>query len=303
MNSDKKYGLVFSGGGAKGAYQIGAWKALKELGITNNIAGVAGTSIGGVNLALYATSDVLKSEVLWKSFKGTDFIEEDDNGFDISKEGDGIFSRTALLKILDNNVDYSKISQSDIPYYVTVCYNDSDKNPQKEYVKLNGKNPAEIRAYILATTAVPIVYDNVIINGRAYYDGGIKDNNPIKPLYDEDFDNIILISNNNEYKSKAAKYPNAKVYEIVPSASLDMDTLIGTADLIASHAVYRMRLGYLDAKAFMTAYINGTDVPDMSSHHMLAMQDMKMQQLSDNTNRDMNNINSILKKYGIDDLM
>ena len=26
----KEYGLVLEGGGAKGAYQIGAWKALKE---------------------------------------------------------------------------------------------------------------------------------------------------------------------------------------------------------------------------------------------------------------------------------
>ena len=30
LDLSKEYGLVLEGGGAKGAYQIGAWKALKE---------------------------------------------------------------------------------------------------------------------------------------------------------------------------------------------------------------------------------------------------------------------------------
>lgn len=29
----KPYGLILAGGGAKGAYQIGAWKAMRELDI------------------------------------------------------------------------------------------------------------------------------------------------------------------------------------------------------------------------------------------------------------------------------
>ena len=33
LDTNKEYGLVLEGGGAKGAYQIGAWKALKEAGV------------------------------------------------------------------------------------------------------------------------------------------------------------------------------------------------------------------------------------------------------------------------------
>ena len=33
IDLSKEYGLVLDGGGARGAYQIGAWKALKEAGI------------------------------------------------------------------------------------------------------------------------------------------------------------------------------------------------------------------------------------------------------------------------------
>ena len=33
LDRNKTYGLALEGGGAKGAYQIGAWKALREAGI------------------------------------------------------------------------------------------------------------------------------------------------------------------------------------------------------------------------------------------------------------------------------
>lgn len=44
LDRKKEYGVVLDGGGARGAYQIGAWKALKEAGI--RIHAVAGTSVG-----------------------------------------------------------------------------------------------------------------------------------------------------------------------------------------------------------------------------------------------------------------
>ena len=50
LDLTKEYGLVLDGGGARGAYQIGAWKALKEAGV--KISAVAGTSVGALNGAL-----------------------------------------------------------------------------------------------------------------------------------------------------------------------------------------------------------------------------------------------------------
>ena len=48
-----KIGLVLAGGGARGTYQIGVWKALIELGIDKYIKVVSGTSIGAVNAMLF----------------------------------------------------------------------------------------------------------------------------------------------------------------------------------------------------------------------------------------------------------
>ena len=65
LDLNKEYGIVLEGGGAKGAYQVGAWKALKEAGI--RIKGVAGTSVGALNGALICMDDFSKAERIWEN--------------------------------------------------------------------------------------------------------------------------------------------------------------------------------------------------------------------------------------------
>lgn len=55
IDLEKTYGIVFDGGGARGAYQIGAWKAMREAGV--KISAVAGTSVGALNGALVCMGD------------------------------------------------------------------------------------------------------------------------------------------------------------------------------------------------------------------------------------------------------
>ena len=45
--------LVLSGGGGKGAYEIGVWKAMRETGADKKIRAVSGASVGGLNGALF----------------------------------------------------------------------------------------------------------------------------------------------------------------------------------------------------------------------------------------------------------
>lgn len=51
---DKRIGLVLSGGGAKGAYQVGMFRALEELGLAANIKAISGCSIGAYAAVIYA---------------------------------------------------------------------------------------------------------------------------------------------------------------------------------------------------------------------------------------------------------
>ena len=56
-------GIALEGGGAKGAYQVGAYIALKKKHIKPSI--IAGTSIGSVNAALMVQGDIKKLVNLW----------------------------------------------------------------------------------------------------------------------------------------------------------------------------------------------------------------------------------------------
>ena len=76
LDTNKEYGLVLEGGGAKGAYQIGAWKALKEAGI--HVKGIAGTSVGALNGALIAMDDFEKAERIWETVHYSRVMDVDD---------------------------------------------------------------------------------------------------------------------------------------------------------------------------------------------------------------------------------
>ena len=70
---------MLEGGGAKGAYQIGAWKALCEAGV--KIRGVAGTSVGALNGALICMGDLEQAERLWKDIAYSKVMDVDHEGY------------------------------------------------------------------------------------------------------------------------------------------------------------------------------------------------------------------------------
>ncbi len=72
---DKEFGLVLAGGGTKGAYEVGVWKALKELNI--NITAIAGTSIGALNAALILQDDFENFFHMWKQKQSDEKIPAD----------------------------------------------------------------------------------------------------------------------------------------------------------------------------------------------------------------------------------
>ena len=66
IDTSRSYALALEGGGAKGAYQIGAWKALREAGV--KIDAVAGTSVGALNGSLIVMGDLEKAERVYSWF-------------------------------------------------------------------------------------------------------------------------------------------------------------------------------------------------------------------------------------------
>ena len=69
-----KRAVVLSGGGTKGAYELGVWRALRELSVDFQI--VTGTSIGSINGAMMAAGDFEKCESMWHEMTMGDLMSE-----------------------------------------------------------------------------------------------------------------------------------------------------------------------------------------------------------------------------------
>lgn len=69
MNSELDVGIVFSGGFAKGAYEIGFCKAILEYIKMKNIKAVSGASIGALNAYGFINNRLDYLCDIWKSLE------------------------------------------------------------------------------------------------------------------------------------------------------------------------------------------------------------------------------------------
>lgn len=251
-----EYGLCFAGGGGKGAYELGVWKALTQLGITHGIKAVSGSSIGAVNGLFFALKKLETAEMLWDRIgeKTTLLGTTDMNAI-----------RERLIEILNTEVDYDYVRVGDIKLYVTAAIMEKDMTfPEsieqlKDYVenyrdyfdiryyKLNELFDAEIKNRILASTALPVIYKPVFIGSEKAVDGGLIDNVPIRPLIEEENLKkliVVMCSNSNEYDLYLASRAD-EIIEIRPSRYIG-DLVDGTLDFSPRSVRKRKLLGFYD---------------------------------------------------------
>lgn len=238
----KEVGLVFSGGGGKGAYQIGVWRALRELGIENHVVAVSGTSVGALNAAMFLKGDLKTAEQLWNSISGDALLPlnmENDNSF-FSNEGLGTFVRQAL-----SLQDRSEM----ISCYVT-CKRLRDGKIQ--YYELQRIIDPNYRKQILmASAALPAVFPPVLIDGELFVDGGANgDNTPVYPIFQNHVPIIIVVHLSREDPPCSGEWPNTEVIDIFPSEDLG-GFITGVVDFKPERARWRQSLGYKDGKAFL----------------------------------------------------
>ena len=178
----KEYGLVLEGGGAKGAYQIGAWKAMREAGV--KIKGIAGTSVGALNGALICMDDLTNAEKVWENISYSSIMSVEDekmellfhqkkldvdmlkSAFDFMKEG-GI-DVTPLKELIAECIDEEKIIHSPVDLYV-LTFNVDDKKELDIDVKQC--DPELIKDFLLASAYIFPLFKNERLHGKRYIDG------------------------------------------------------------------------------------------------------------------------------------
>ena len=256
-------GLVLSGGGAKGAYQIGVFRAMQELGITHEIGGISGASIGAINTALFASGNYRKAVMAWSE---VDLLSVFDTEWAMLDGKEGTFSREELLRLIRKYVSYVKLKRSKIPVICSVSRmitKDEYQNSIRgflgesvyhgEYMRIDGRTAGTIEDIILASSAMPIIHEPVEIDGYYYRDGGLTDNVPIRPLYELGFREMVVIGLSKEMKRFQAYYPDVRFRGIYPSHSLG-DLVHGTLNFRPQFIRECQKLGYRDGIETLSRY-------------------------------------------------
>ena len=190
--------LVLSGGGSKGSYQIGVWKALKKLRIKFDI--VTGTSVGALNGAFITQQSYRKAIKLWKKINlkllfGNEAINST-NDIDVIKMYGNNFLKNGgmnikeLENLIESKINYKKFLNSKINYGL-VTFNLSNKKPIQITKKEIPKHL--IGDYLMASASCYPAFQQKEIEGNKYIDGGIFDNLPINLAIDMGADEIIAV--------------------------------------------------------------------------------------------------------------
>jgi NTE family protein len=253
------YGLVLEGGGAKGAYHVGAYKALKELGV--EIGGIAGTSIGALNGAILIQGDLDKLEDIWINTKSSDLFNIDEKAItnlktfnlqeinlpyllNVSKEilSNRGLDTSKIRALLEEYIDEDVIRKSKLDFGI-VTVNLTDLKPME--LLLEDIPEGKLVDYLLASANLP-AFKQETYDGKKFLDGGFHDNLPIGVLVKKGYTDFIAVRTFGIGIVKKPKNKKLNITYIQP-----VEQLGGLLDFNKEQSERDMLLGYYDTmKAF-----------------------------------------------------
>jgi predicted acylesterase/phospholipase RssA len=258
-------GIVLAGGGAKGAFQAGAMKAiyrfLEEKGALNRVEVIAGTSIGSWN-ALFWLANLIKPangnwdegagghEVWWRSVNAKMlapdwYVPFMRNSF----LSTGPWRRLFDLIFAEQTAVASRISGSDTHFYLTrsnvqtgglYCATNNPKHRNiagVKYDQLASNDPrfmAKLKAAVFASMDLPPLFPYYPIEDALFEDGGVIDNLPIQFAAVQGCDLIFILP---------------------LTASFEENTVNGTSVAARLMRVIDVRQGALERSGFTMLYL------------------------------------------------
>ena len=253
MFGDFMRAVVLSGGGSKGAYQIGVWKTLRKLKIKYEI--VTGTSVGALNGAMMVQKNYYKAYKLWsnismeKMFDGK--FENYDDTISLYKEYFKNFVKnkgakpSGLDTIVNDILNKNRFYKSKIDFGL-ITFNKTNKKPkilQKKDIPEN-----KLKDYLIASSSAYPAFTTREIEGTEFIDGGYYDNIPINLAIDMGADEAIVVDLTTIGLRKATK-KKIKTIKIIPRNDLG-SFLLFDKDLARRNIKY----GYNDAMKVFNKY-------------------------------------------------
>ena len=246
-----KQGLVLSGGGAKGGYEAGCIKALRELGYDFDI--VTGTSIGALNGLLVTQGDFEALYKLWDELSLERVLK---NPINLDFSMDSLLSSSNMIKpFFKSYINEKGADITPLKNLIHGLYNNEKAfNSKTKYgivtVKFPQIKPLEITInemkdnepveYAIASASCFPAFPVHYINEQGYVDGGYFDNLPISLALNMGADKIIAIELNQEATHEYF-LNRPDITFIRPSHHLG-----GFLDFDRNILDQRIRLGYYD---------------------------------------------------------
>lgn len=267
-------GLVLSGGGAKGAYQVGVLKALLELDV--DIDSIAGASMGALNGAVLASAPSLSKgvqrlETLWRALAKESPVEGNIPSYLMLLASAGLalggplgglvnllqrlgqisgisrgqilnwldmplLANTPIRKLMDEYLDMTGLMHG-LPIYVSIYESQGGMRdiwdclmaevglmdtPPSRFVHIQSLPENQRKNVLLASAAIPLLYQAYQIDGSRYSDGGqggwkkAQGNTPITPLIAAGCQQVIVTHLSDGALWSRHDFPDTTVLEIRP---------------------------------------------------------------------------------------
>lgn len=231
-------GVVLSGGMAKGAYQIGALKAINEFIPSEEIKYISCASIGVLNGYAFATNRLDQAEEIWKNVCNTNARM--------------IVNQILKSSILQNSIEKICDEKDDLALdFYTTLFDANNRSVVYKNLRLDKSNSKT--RFLKASVAMPIYNKAVQVNGVSYYDGAMIDNIPVHPLMRHKLDYIICIYFDDIcYKFENSYFDNKIIKITFPSKSILKQSLVVQQDSID----YMIEEGYTRAKSILQSILS-----------------------------------------------
>jgi NTE family protein len=187
--SEARKGLVLAGGGARGAFQVGVLAYLAEIGWQPSV--ISGSSVGAINaVALGIGMSPQEMARLWQSFTQRAVYR-----IRPARILRYLFGRHAyyppldtkpLKTLLSTYVDFKKLRQSPLNIFISAV---NMGTAQLHYFD----NSTITLDYLMASSAMPLLFPWIPVDGQDYWDGGLMANTPIVPVINAECTEIIVV--------------------------------------------------------------------------------------------------------------
>lgn len=225
----QKVGLVLSGGGARGAYEVGALRYLAEHheDLLDRVRIITGASVGAVNGIFLASHGLSLDSIsaladLWRSLdlddvlslaQGSLFRMVGAASLRLIRQGTkspatGLLNAGALFKLIHRHVDWEALHQnveSGRFEFVAIAATDIATGLTHLFLESTDKEPRPMRdievlptrlelRHVAASAAIPLLFPPVPIDGRWYLDGGLRHNTPLTPALRLGASSLLIVS-------------------------------------------------------------------------------------------------------------